>query len=38
MSSPRSKAESVVLSEEGGKRSRELFAKHFSLKHSILVR
>jgi hypothetical protein len=29
----KSKAESVVLSEEGEKRSRELFAKHFSLKY-----
>jgi hypothetical protein len=26
------KAKSVVLSEEGQKRSRELFAKHFALK------
>lgn len=33
ISDPRSKAKSVVLSEEGEKRSRELFAKHFSLKH-----
>jgi hypothetical protein len=29
---PKSKAKSVVLSEEGEKRSRELFAKYFSLK------
>ena len=27
---PRSKTESVLLSPEGAKRSRELFAKHFS--------
>jgi hypothetical protein len=33
LSDPKSKAKSVVLSEEGEKRSRELFAKHFSLKH-----
>ena len=33
ISDPKSKAKSVVLSEEGEKRSRELFAKHFSLKH-----
>jgi hypothetical protein len=32
ISDPRSKAKSVVLSEEGEKRSRELFAKYFSLK------
>ena len=32
ISDPKSKAKSVVLSEEGEKRSRELFAKHFSLK------
>jgi Domain of unknown function (DUF6429) len=32
ISDPRSKAKSVVLSEEGEKRSRELFAKHFELK------
>jgi hypothetical protein len=32
ISDPRSKAKSVVLSEEGEKRSKELFAKHFSLK------
>jgi len=32
ISDPKSKAMSVVLSEEGEKRSRELFAKHFSLK------
>jgi hypothetical protein len=30
---PKSKAKSVALSEEGEKRSRELFAKYFSLKH-----
>jgi hypothetical protein len=33
LSDPKSKAKSVGLSEEGEKRSRELFAKHFSLKH-----
>lgn len=33
ISDPKSKAKSVVFSEEGEKRSRELFAKHFSLKH-----
>ena len=33
LSDPKSKAKSVVLSEEGEKRSRELFAKHFLLKH-----
>lgn len=32
LSDPRSKTKSVLLSEEGEKRSRELFAKHFSLK------
>src|ERR1035438_2907332 len=32
ISDPKSKAKSVVLSEEGEKRSRELFAKHFALK------
>jgi hypothetical protein len=32
ISDPESKAKSVVLSEEGEKRSRELFAKHFALK------
>jgi Domain of unknown function (DUF6429) len=32
ISDPKSKAKSVVLSEEGEKRSRELFAKHFLLK------
>jgi hypothetical protein len=32
ISDPKSRAKSVVLSEEGEKRSRELFAKHFSLK------
>jgi hypothetical protein len=32
-SDPKSKAKSVVLSDKGEKRSRELFAKHFSLKH-----
>ena len=32
ISDPKSKAKSVVLSEEGLKRSKELFAKHFSLK------
>ncbi len=31
ISDPKSKAKSVVLSEEGEKRSRELFAKHFAL-------
>jgi hypothetical protein len=33
ISDPWSKAKSVVLSEEVEKRSREPFAKHFSLKH-----
>jgi len=33
ISDPKNKAKSVVLSEEGEKRSRELFAKHFSLKN-----
>ena len=33
ISDPKSKAKSVVMSEEGEKRSKELFAKHFSLKH-----
>jgi hypothetical protein len=32
ISDPKSKAKSVVLSEEGLKRSKELFAKHFSRK------
>ena len=32
ISNPKSKAKSVVLSEEGGKRSKELFVKHFALK------
>jgi hypothetical protein len=32
ISDPKSKAKSVVLSKEGEKRSKELFAKHFSLK------
>jgi hypothetical protein len=32
ISDPKSKAKSVVLSEEGEKRSRELFAKHFAPK------
>jgi hypothetical protein len=32
ISDPKSKAKSVVLSQEGEKRSKELFAKHFSLK------
>jgi hypothetical protein len=32
ISDPKSKAKSVVLSEEGEKRSKELFAKHFVLK------
>ncbi len=32
ISDPKSKTKSVVLSEEGEKRSRELFAKHFALK------
>jgi hypothetical protein len=31
ISDPKSKAKSVVLSEEGERRSRELFAKHFGL-------
>jgi hypothetical protein len=31
ISDPKSKAKSVVLSEEGEKRSKELFAKHFAL-------
>lgn len=30
ISDPKSKAKSVVLSEEGEKQSRELFAKHFA--------
>jgi len=30
LSDPKSKTKSVLLSEEGEKRSRELFAKHFS--------
>ncbi len=33
ISDPKSKAKTVVLSEEGEKRSKDLFAKHFSLKH-----
>jgi len=36
LSDPESKAKSVVSTEEGEKRSRELFAKHFSLKNWIL--
>jgi Domain of unknown function (DUF6429) len=32
ISDPKSKTKSVVLSEDGEKRSRELFAKYFSLK------
>ena len=32
ISDPKSKAKSFVLSEEGEKRSKELFAKHFALK------
>ena len=32
ISDPKSKAKSVVLSEDGEKRSKELFAKYFSLK------
>jgi len=32
ISDPKSKAKSVVLSEEGERRSRELFTKHFGLK------
>ena len=32
ISDPKSKAKSVVLSEEGERRSRELFAKRFRLK------
>ena len=32
ISDSKSKAKSVILSEEGEKLSRELFAKHFSLK------
>jgi hypothetical protein len=32
ISDPKSKAKSVVLSEDGVNRSRELFAKHFALK------
>ena len=31
ISDPKSKAKSVVLSEEGERRSRELFDKHFGL-------
>jgi hypothetical protein len=31
ISDPKSKAKSVVLSEEGERRSRELFIKHFAL-------
>jgi hypothetical protein len=33
LSDPKNKTKSIVLSEEGEKRSRDLFAKHFSLKH-----
>ena len=32
ISDPKSKAKSVVLSEDGEKRSKELFAKYFSLR------
>jgi hypothetical protein len=32
ISDPKSKAKSVVLSEDGERRSRELFATHFGLK------
>jgi hypothetical protein len=32
ISDPKSKAKSVVLSDDGQRRSRELFAKHFGLK------
>ena len=32
ISDPKSKTKSVVLSEEGEKLSKELFAKHFALK------
>jgi hypothetical protein len=32
ISDPKNKAKSVVLSEEGEKRSKELFVKHFALK------
>jgi Domain of unknown function (DUF6429) len=32
ISDPKSKAKSVVLSEEGEKRSKELVAKYFALK------
>ncbi|HEY2467646.1 MAG TPA: DUF6429 family protein [Terracidiphilus sp.] len=32
ISDPKSKAKSVVLSEEGETRSRELFMKHFALR------
>jgi hypothetical protein len=32
ISDPKNKAKSIVLSEEGEKRSRQLFAKYFSLK------
>ena len=35
ISDPKSKAKSVVLSEEGERRSRELFAKHFKLEHQV---
>jgi hypothetical protein len=31
ISDPKSKAKSVVMSEEGERRSRELFSKHFGL-------
>lgn len=33
ISDPKSKAKSVVLTEEGVRRSRELFAKHFGKNH-----
>ena len=33
ISDPKSKAKWVVLNEEGEKRSREVFAKHFKLEH-----
>jgi hypothetical protein len=35
ISDPKNKAKSVVLSDEGEKRSKELFAKHFALKPQI---
>jgi len=34
ISDPKSKAKSVVMTEEGAKRARELFAKHFATKAS----